>query len=260
MYAARAARRAAAIAGRSATRGGAAPAAAAAATAQPPTPGGPPVGRPAAGLTTPMAPPFLSLSSVARAGPPLDAASARGVSGGSGGGGGDAGEKGAGPVAPTPLPPRADAIPTTPFLLGIGGLIPFATAAGLSWSAPPAVAAMATSAGIAYGATILSFLGGVHWGVALTTPTPSLSSSPPGGGVASSPPQLPPSPAGSTAAAYVYSVCPPLAAAAILLAADEASAAAALAGGIAIAGVHDAVVFGVGPGRAADGLPAAGVA
>lgn len=58
-----------------------------------------------------------------------------------------------------PLPPSA-------LWLGAAGLLPFlglaaATLLGLAWS-PPAL--------VAYGATILAFLGAVHWGLALRAP------------------------------------------------------------------------------------------
>jgi hypothetical protein len=51
-------------------------------------------------------------------------------------------------------------------LLGPAGLIPFAGLAGAAWLGwPPALPALA-----AYGATILAFLGAVHWGLALRAP------------------------------------------------------------------------------------------
>lgn len=52
-------------------------------------------------------------------------------------------------------------------VLGYAGLIPFAAAAATAALGPPAWRAPAVSALLAYGAVILSFLGAVHWGVAL---------------------------------------------------------------------------------------------
>lgn len=50
--------------------------------------------------------------------------------------------------------------------LGLAGLIPFwALALGMAFG-PPALRPAFTTALLAYGATILSFLGGAHWGVA----------------------------------------------------------------------------------------------
>lgn len=55
---------------------------------------------------------------------------------------------------------------TTAILLGIAGLIPFIATLAILVLRPNAAEA-ATSAMIAYGACILSFLGAVHWGFAL---------------------------------------------------------------------------------------------
>lgn len=84
------------------------------------------------------------------------------------------------------VPPRSQAashgslsqVPMVVKLLGFGGAIPF-------WALSPTVApylplhmfgeTVISNAGtlqIAYGATILSFLGGVHWGLAMTSLTP----------------------------------------------------------------------------------------
>jgi hypothetical protein len=59
-------------------------------------------------------------------------------------------------------------------LLGLLGLIPFLACAYLAcaWRTP--TEGRALIALVAYGAVILSFLGGVHWGFALTEPRPSL--------------------------------------------------------------------------------------
>lgn len=67
--------------------------------------------------------------------------------------------------APLPDP----VLPAPARLLGPAGLIPFAGLAAGIWagwpSAGPALAA--------YGATILAFLGAVHWGLALVAPAPA---------------------------------------------------------------------------------------
>jgi hypothetical protein len=55
-------------------------------------------------------------------------------------------------------------------LLGYAGLLPFAAAAGLALLGPPSWRGPALAALAAYGAVILSFLGAVHWGLALRAP------------------------------------------------------------------------------------------
>ena len=52
-------------------------------------------------------------------------------------------------------------------LLGYSGLIPFAALALATWFAPAAYLAQAAFALVAYGATIASFLGAIHWGLAM---------------------------------------------------------------------------------------------
>jgi hypothetical protein len=52
-------------------------------------------------------------------------------------------------------------------LLGYAGLIPFVIGAALAVLGPPSWRAWAAFALAAYGAVILSFLGAVHWGLAL---------------------------------------------------------------------------------------------
>ncbi|MCZ8187047.1 MAG: DUF3429 domain-containing protein [Beijerinckiaceae bacterium] len=51
--------------------------------------------------------------------------------------------------------------------LGLAGLIPFFGLAALAWLGPGTVQALALPALLAYGATILSFLGGIAWGFAI---------------------------------------------------------------------------------------------
>jgi hypothetical protein len=60
-----------------------------------------------------------------------------------------------------------DTLPAPARLLGPAGLIPFAGLAALIWAGWPA----AGPALAAYGATILAFLGAVHWGLALRAPS-----------------------------------------------------------------------------------------
>jgi hypothetical protein len=58
----------------------------------------------------------------------------------------------------------------TAWLLGLSGLLPFAGAALAFFAAPDSWQGFAEGALIAYGAVILSFLGAVHWGLALRAP------------------------------------------------------------------------------------------
>ena len=66
------------------------------------------------------------------------------------------------PNRPTPKGPARLAT-----ALGIAGLIPFAAGAALALLSDDAAAARAAL--LAYGAVILSFLGAVHWGLALAS-------------------------------------------------------------------------------------------
>lgn len=62
-------------------------------------------------------------------------------------------------------------LPTAALLLGLAGLIPFLGCAYLAVGTADAVLAdRALHALIAYGAVILAFLGGVHWGFVLAPP------------------------------------------------------------------------------------------
>ena len=58
-------------------------------------------------------------------------------------------------------------IPTPALALGLGGLLPFAAGAIASWLPHVGLAAIGLAALGAYGAVILSFLGGVRWGAVL---------------------------------------------------------------------------------------------
>jgi hypothetical protein len=69
----------------------------------------------------------------------------------------------AGPPGPLPLNARR---------LGYGGLIPFVAGALLVWLVHEDVQPYATLALSAYAAVIVSFLGGIHWGLALRQAEP----------------------------------------------------------------------------------------
>lgn len=56
--------------------------------------------------------------------------------------------------------------PAAALALGFGGAVPFLAGAAAAWLLPPPGAVLALSAALAYGAVILSFLGGVRWGLA----------------------------------------------------------------------------------------------
>lgn len=73
-----------------------------------------------------------------------------------------------------------DDIPRPAALLGIGGLLPFvALSAGL-WLLGRDLAGLAADALVAYAAVILSFMGGVHWGVATIYSAPPAATAPTG--------------------------------------------------------------------------------
>ncbi|MFM2253374.1 MAG: hypothetical protein RJB68_1711 [Pseudomonadota bacterium] len=72
------------------------------------------------------------------------------------------------PSAPLPLPRWAAR-------LGYAGALPFVALAAATWLAPTAYHGQAASALLAYGATIASFMGAIHWGLAMRgalTPQP----------------------------------------------------------------------------------------
>lgn len=61
--------------------------------------------------------------------------------------------------------------------LGLGGLIPFVALAAALWLVPAADRPLAGIALLGYGASIVSFLGGIHWGLAMREgPAPSMPS------------------------------------------------------------------------------------
>ncbi|MBP5856331.1 DUF3429 domain-containing protein [Marivibrio halodurans] len=63
--------------------------------------------------------------------------------------------------------PDPTRIPRPALILGVGGLLPFIVGAVGGWVAAPGDASLALNAMLGYGAVILSFLGGAHWGRAL---------------------------------------------------------------------------------------------
>ena len=74
--------------------------------------------------------------------------------------------------AGSPVHPAKPSIPLVPLLLGLGGLIPFWALAfsrvtGIGFGFPPAMVSLALAV---YGATILAFLGGIRWGLAMRSP------------------------------------------------------------------------------------------
>ena len=54
--------------------------------------------------------------------------------------------------------------------LGYAGLIPFLGLAAALWMARPGTETFASAALLAYGATITSFLGAIHWGLLMRSP------------------------------------------------------------------------------------------
>ncbi|MDX1607128.1 MAG: DUF3429 domain-containing protein [Candidatus Competibacterales bacterium] len=60
---------------------------------------------------------------------------------------------------------REDRVPRVAAILGAAGLIPFLAGAGFLLLGPPAP--FVFQALVAYGAVILSFMGAVHWGLAM---------------------------------------------------------------------------------------------
>ncbi|WP_404296176.1 DUF3429 domain-containing protein [Halomonas sp.] len=62
----------------------------------------------------------------------------------------------------------AACFPRLPWGLGLAGLIPFLALSSASWLAPMAWQVIAVPAFLYYSAVILSFLGGVQWGVAMS--------------------------------------------------------------------------------------------
>ena len=69
------------------------------------------------------------------------------------------------PSAAPSLPPQ---LPTPVAWLGYGGLLPFVALAMVGWWAPGNP--LWTTALLGYGAVILSFIGALHWGLAMALP------------------------------------------------------------------------------------------
>ena len=78
------------------------------------------------------------------------------------------------PLAATPLNTAASARRPSAlaWALGVAGLLPFAVGAAGLWLLPPQWAGLAAAALLAYAAVIVSFLGGIHWGLAMATGQP----------------------------------------------------------------------------------------
>lgn len=74
-------------------------------------------------------------------------------------------------AAPSYTPPLTD----TARRLGHLGLLPFALGAGLVWVVNPEAHPYAALALAAYAATIVAFLGGIHWGLAFRSSAPPAS-------------------------------------------------------------------------------------
>ena len=72
--------------------------------------------------------------------------------------------------APPPLRARLSEVPLPALVLGLGGLIPFLAGAVAVWLFEPMAARVAQDMQVAYATVILSFLGAVHWGAALSRP------------------------------------------------------------------------------------------
>lgn len=63
--------------------------------------------------------------------------------------------------------------PALAWMLGLAGLIPFVLCAAVQWYSVPGWRMLAGSALLSYGAVIVSFLGGIHWGLAMrASPVP----------------------------------------------------------------------------------------
>ncbi len=77
------------------------------------------------------------------------------------------------PASPQPPAPHRPTGPTRWALgLGYGGLLPFVGAALLLWLLRDEAQAHVAQALSAYAALILSFLGGIHWGLAMRSAAP----------------------------------------------------------------------------------------
>ena len=57
------------------------------------------------------------------------------------------------------------------WILGLAGLLPFFGHALFSWLSPPSEAAGVLRSHVGYAASVLTFLGALHWGVTLASPS-----------------------------------------------------------------------------------------
>lgn len=71
-----------------------------------------------------------------------------------------------------PLHQAAGGPSSLAWALGLAGLLPFLAGAALQWFTPPGWRMLAGSALLTYGAVIVSFLGGIHWGLAMRGAVP----------------------------------------------------------------------------------------
>lgn len=76
-------------------------------------------------------------------------------------------------TVPDVSPGPSAGLPPMAWKLGHAGLIPFVLGAVLVWLVTPDAHPYAASALSAYGAVIVSFLGGIHWGLAMRMPGPA---------------------------------------------------------------------------------------
>ncbi|TVR97208.1 MAG: DUF3429 domain-containing protein [Rhodospirillales bacterium] len=77
------------------------------------------------------------------------------------------------PLQPGPaVKPAGLAVPSAAAWLTAAGALPFLAGAALAWLAGPLPGELAVRAMIAYGAVILSFIGGIHWGFVTSAPGP----------------------------------------------------------------------------------------
>ncbi len=76
------------------------------------------------------------------------------------------------PAHPLATPGASQVTPRLATQLGYGGLLPFVAGAGLVWVVRPDAHPYVTLALAAYAAVIVSFLGGIHWGLALRLTKP----------------------------------------------------------------------------------------
>jgi Protein of unknown function (DUF3429) len=66
-----------------------------------------------------------------------------------------------------PAPAALRDVPKPALVLGFAGLLPFLATALAAWAAGDRLFLFAINLQVAYGAVILSFMGAVHWGLAL---------------------------------------------------------------------------------------------